>query len=159
MNADEPISDMYESLEPSVRRWGSACHFAGLFSVILCAFMPIPFLGALPPYIVWQLGRDRHPFIDEQGREAINFQVSITLYLLVALILWIFLAFTTCMVAISGVGAAQNAFGNLFTWILLSGLAILSLFALFMIGATLFAGIKASQGQSYRYPFTMRFLQ
>jgi uncharacterized protein len=150
---------MYESLEPSVRRWGSGCHLAGLFSIILCAFLPIPFLGALPPYIIWRLGRDRHPFIDEQGREAINFQLSMTIYLLVGLILWIFLAFTTCMIAISGVTAAQNAFVNVFFWIGLSGLAILSIFALFMIGSTLFAGIKASQGQSYRYPFTMRFLQ
>lgn len=147
---------MHESLEPAVRRWGSGCHFASLFSIILCTFLPIPFLGALPPYIVWRLGRDRHPFIDEQGREAINFQLSMTIYLLVALILWLFLAFTTCMIAVSG---AQKAFENLFSWILISGLVILSLFALFMIAIILFAGIKASRGQSYQYPFTIRFLQ
>lgn len=150
---------MYDSLDPSVRRWGSGCHFAGLFSILLCAFVPIPFLGALPPYIVWQLGRDRHPFIDAQGREAINFQISMTLYLLVSLILWIFLAFTTCMVAVSGTGATQNSFETVFSWISLSGLAVLIAFGLFMVATTLFAGIKASQGRSYRYPFTIRFLQ
>jgi uncharacterized protein len=150
---------MYDSLDPSVRRWGSGCHLAGLFSVLLCAFMPIPFLGALPPYIVWKLGRDRHPFIDEQGREAINFQISMTVYLLVSVILWILIAFTTCMAAFSGVNAVQSAVSSLFPWILFSGLVILVVFAVFMMATIVFAAIKANQGQSYRYPFTIRFLQ
>ncbi|MCU0547898.1 MAG: DUF4870 domain-containing protein [Leptolyngbya sp. Prado105] len=149
---------MDESLEASVRRWGSGCHLVGLFSIVLCAFLPIPFLGALPPYVVWRMGRDRHSFIDEQGREAINFQISMTIYLLVAVILWIFLAFTTCIAAISGVNAAQNALSALFSWILWAGLAIAVLFGLFMMAVIFFGAVKASRGQSYRYPFTIRFL-
>lgn len=149
---------MYEPLEASVRRWGTVCHLVGLLSIVLCSLMPIPFLGALPPYAVWRMGRDQHPFIDDQGREAINFQITMTIYLLVATILWVFLTFTTCMAAMSG-RTSGNVFGNLLSWLLIAGAGILTLFGLFMVSVIIFAAIKASQGQSYRYPFTMRFLQ
>ncbi|MER3433800.1 MAG: hypothetical protein C4288_10290 [Leptolyngbya sp. ERB_1_1] len=143
----------------SIRRWGMSCHLAGLLAILVCSLAPIPFLGALFPYVVWRLGRDRHPFIDEQGREAINFQLSMSIYLLVGVILWIFLAFTTCMVAISGTTSSQNVFNNLFSWFVLLGIAAIVLFAGFMITVIGFAAVKASRGQSYRYPYTLRFLQ
>ncbi|MBW4527027.1 MAG: DUF4870 domain-containing protein [Phormidium tanganyikae FI6-MK23] len=150
---------MNESLDLSTRRWGMSCHLSGLLAILICSFAPIPFLGALFPYIAWRLGRDRHPFIDEQGREAINFQLSMSIYLLVAVISWIFLAFTTCMVAISGAGSTQNSMGNAFSWLMILGFVAISTFAAFMIAVISFAAVKANRGQSYRYPFNLRFLQ
>ncbi|MBD1842105.1 DUF4870 domain-containing protein [Cyanobacteria bacterium FACHB-63] len=146
-------------LDLSVRRWGMGCHLSGLLAIVVCSVAPIPFLGVLFPYLVWSLGRDRHPFIDQQGREAINFQLSMTIYLLIGVILWIFLAFTTCMVAITGASPNQNIFGAAFGWLMVLGVAVLVLFAGFMIAVISFAAVKASRGQSYRYPFRMQFLQ
>lgn len=147
------------SLDLSVRRWAMSCHLSGLLAVLVCSVAPIPFLGALFPYIVWQLGRDRHPFIDEQGRAAINFQLSMTIYLLVAVILWVFLTFTTCMVALTGGTSAQNIFGTVLGLLILTGAVVFVGFAGFMIAIIVFASVKASRGQSYRYPFSLQFLQ
>ncbi|MBE9011214.1 DUF4870 domain-containing protein [Pseudanabaenaceae cyanobacterium LEGE 13415] len=150
---------MNEHLDQSTRRWAMSCHLAGLLSIAVFTVLPIPFLGALFPYIVWRMGRDRHPFIDEQGRAAINFHLSMSIYYTVGLIFWIFLALTTCAVAFSGVGANQNFLGTVFGWLFLLGGIAIVLFAVFMIVVISFAAIKANQGQSYRYPFSMQFLQ
>ncbi|HTL89763.1 MAG TPA: DUF4870 domain-containing protein [Leptolyngbya sp.] len=144
---------MNERLDQSTRRWGAGCHLAGLLAILVCSFAPIPFLGALFPYIVWRLGRDRHSFIDAQGREAVNFQLSMSIYLLVGAILWVFLSFATCLALSSG------DIGNTFSWLLILGGIAIGLFAVFMITVIVFAVVKASQGQSYRYPFMLRFLQ
>ncbi|MEP0981669.1 DUF4870 domain-containing protein [Leptolyngbya sp. AS-A5] len=82
-----------------------------------------------------------------------------TIYLLIGVIFWTFLAFTTCMVAITGASPSQTIFGTVFGWLLVLGIATLVLFAGFMIVVISFAAVKASRGQSYRYPFRMQFLQ
>lgn len=146
-------------LDLSVRRWGMGCHLSGLLAIVVCSAVPIPFLGALFPYIVWKLGRDRHPFVDQQGREAINFQLSVTIYLLIGVIFWIVLALTTYMVSITSTVSNQNIFGTVFGWLLVLGAMATVLFAGFMIGTISFAAAKASRGKSYRYPFRMQFLQ
>lgn len=150
---------MNERLDRSTRRWAMNCHLAGLISIGVCSIVPIPFLGALFPYVVWRLGRDRHPFIDEQGRSAVNFQLSMSVYLLIGFIFWVFLSFTTCMAAFSGVSSNSNFFGTIFGWLLFLGAVAIALFAVFMIAVMIFAAVKASQGQSYRYPFNLQFLQ
>jgi uncharacterized protein len=151
---------MNEPLEPSVRRWASACHLVGLLSIVLCALAPIPLLGVLLPYFVWQAGRDRHPFIDEQGREAINFQISMTIYAIAIALGLISIVFAALFVGItSNWTALIGLYTNTAAWGWYAAAAIVIAFALFMVAVILFAAIKASRGQSYRYPFTIRFLQ
>lgn len=55
------------------RTWGMLTHLAG--------FLPFPILA---PLIVWLVKRDESPFLDDHGREALNFQISIWLYGLIA---------------------------------------------------------------------------
>ncbi|MGG6268483.1 DUF4870 domain-containing protein [Leptolyngbya sp. AN03gr2] len=150
---------MNELLDRSTRRWAMSCHLAGLMSIVVCSVAPIPFLGALFPYIVWRMGRDRHPFIDLAGRSAFNFQMSMSAYLLAGVIFWIFLAFTTCMVGFAGANTNPNLFGTVFEWLFYLGAAAIVLFAVFMIVVIIFATVKASRGQSYCYPFSMQYLQ
>jgi hypothetical protein len=45
--------------------------------------------AVIVPLIMWQIKKDRSPFIDDHGREAINFQISINLYVLVSTLLLI----------------------------------------------------------------------
>jgi uncharacterized Tic20 family protein len=50
--------------------WAMFCHLAGL-----CAFA-IPFVGNIVgPLILWQIKKDEYPFVDEQGKEAVNFRL------------------------------------------------------------------------------------
>lgn len=144
-----------QPLDKSVRQWGMACHLSAFACIVVGIVIPIPFLGVLIPYIVWQSGRDRHPFIDEQGREAINFQLSMSIYLVSAFILWLFLAFIFYVV----IATNYNNLTNILTWVSLAGIALLVLCGVFQSSVILFASVKAFQGQSYRYPFTLRFLQ
>jgi hypothetical protein len=147
-------------LDKSIRQWGMACHLSALASIVIGVVLPIPFLGVLIPYIVWKMGRDRHPFIDDQGRAAVNFQLSMSIYLVSVFILFLILLFTTCAVYIANINSSSDDFlATTYNWTLIAGSVFLVLFGLFQFCVIVFASVKALQGQSYQYPFTSRFLQ
>jgi len=108
------------------RMWGMFCHLAGLAGIV------IPAVGNIVgPLIVWQIKKDEYPFVDEQGKEAVNFQISMTIYGLISAVL-IFIC----------VG-----------FFLLAAVGVVDLVFL------LIAAVKANNGQSYRYPLTIRFIK
>jgi uncharacterized protein len=108
-----------------VRNTAVAAHlstFAGLV---------VPFGSVIGPLAVWLTRRHQDPFIDQAGREALNFGISIAIYgsvVLAAALLLVGIPFL-----IVGVVA----------WVVLASLA----------------AAKASQGQPYRYPLTMRLVR
>ena len=108
--------------------WAMFCHLAGLGG-----FLPIaPVLGSIiAPLIVWQIKKDEFAFVDEQGKEAVNFQISILIYALVAGLL--------CLACI--------------------GIALLPAVYIFDVVFLLIAGVKANNGEHYRYPLTIRFIK
>ena len=59
--------------------WGMLCHLSALAWFL-------PFGHVLGPLMVWLLKKEDHPFIDEQGKESLNFQISMTIYALLAAI-------------------------------------------------------------------------
>jgi hypothetical protein len=85
----------------------------------------------LAPLIVWLLKRGDSPEIDAHGKEALNFQISMLIYNVIAGVF--------CLVLIG--------------FLLLPLLWVLN--AVFVI----IAAIKASDGELYRYPMTIRFIQ
>jgi len=90
------------------------------------------FLGHIfGPLIVWLAKRNESTEIDAHGKESLNFQLSMLIYDAVALIL--------CFVLI--------------------GIPILILLWIVNIVLIIVASIKASEGQLYRYPLTIRFLK
>jgi|TARA_R110000868_G_scaffold44351_4_gene148259 hypothetical protein len=101
------------------------CHFAAFLGLV------IPFGNLLGPLIVWQIKKDLDPFVDAQGKEALNFQISVALAALLCFLL---------MVVVIG-----------FPLLLLVSIAALVL--------TIIAGIKANEGQAYRYPFAWRLVK
>lgn len=110
----------------NVRIWTALCHASALLGVFL------HFPGhLLAPLIVWLMKRDNAPEIDAHGKQAVNFQLSMLIYNLVAAVF--------CLVLIGFVFLA-------ILWVLN---------AIFVI----IAAIKASDGEFYRYPMTIRFLQ
>ena len=113
------------AVDQAVRNTAVAAHlstFAGLV---------VPFGSVIGPLAVWLTRRDRDPFIDQAGREALNFGISIAIY--GSLVLVAALMLVGIPVLIAGVIA----------WAVLASLA----------------AVKASQGQSYRYPLTMRLVR
>jgi uncharacterized Tic20 family protein len=111
--------------DQEIRNTAVAAHlstFAGLV---------IPFGSVIEPLAVWLTRRHRDPFIDQAGREALNFGISIAIYGSVLLV-----------AALMLVGIPLLMVGVV-AWVLLASLA----------------AVKASQGQAYRYPLTLRLVR
>ncbi|MHC4104132.1 MAG: DUF4870 domain-containing protein [Planctomycetota bacterium] len=132
-NSREHVGKVNESpgckeINKDARMWAMFCHLAGL-----CALLPIvPVVGGvIGPLILWQIKKDDNPFIDEQGKEAVNFQISILMYLIVSIFL--------CIVCVGAFLVAATIF----------------VFFVFM----LIAAAKANNGHHYRYPLTIRFIK
>jgi uncharacterized protein len=108
------------------RTWAMFCHLAAL-----SGFIGVPFGFIVGPLIIWLIKGKEHPFIDSNGKEALNFQISMCIYGIVAFILvFVFIGI-----------------------ILLIGLGICDI--VFVI----IAAVRASSGQEYRYPLTIRFIK
>lgn len=82
------MSDYYYSGKPSAvagsdeRMWAMLCHLSTFSS-----FIGLPFGNILGPLIAWSIKKDEYPLVDDQGKEALNFQISMTLYSFIGVIL------------------------------------------------------------------------
>ncbi|MFD2609306.1 DUF4870 domain-containing protein [Deinococcus taklimakanensis] len=127
----------------------------------LLGFVLPPIGALLGPIGAWLLYRDRSAALDEQGKEAVNFQLSVWLYHLVAGAAAFFLfSLGLFGTAVTG-GADGGAFAVLgglgaFFGFYLPVLALLSLVPFIFM---LLAVLRVSGGQRYRYPLTIRFLR
>ena len=121
---EDPIVE--EPIEKQARVWGMLCHLTALLGL-----MGIPLLNVIGPLVVWLIKRKTSPFVDEQGKESLNFQLSMTVYAVIAALM-IYLKM-----------------GMLPLWIL----AAINLLLVFI------AAVRANSGEIYRYPFTIRFIK
>jgi len=78
--------------------------------------------------IIWQLKRESDPFVDEQGKESLNFQITVAI------------ASAICYVLM----------------FVLIGFVLLGLLFIGAVVLVVIAGVKANDGVAYRYPFTWR---
>ena len=106
------------------KQWGMIAHFSALAGLV------IPFGNIVGPLVVWQLKKGQLPFAEDQAKEALNFQISVTVYLLISFLLII----------------------------VLIGIFLLAALGLFALIMTVIAGIKANEGVAYRYPLTFRLV-
>jgi len=63
------------------RNWGMFCHLAALAGFI------IPLGNVIGPLVIWLMKKDESQFVDDQGKESVNFQISFIIYALVAALL------------------------------------------------------------------------
>ena len=127
----------------------------------LCAFAGhvFPFAHIIAPLIVWLAKRETSPFVDAQGKEAVNAQVSVTIYA--------FLAVPFALVAIGvpvfAVLLLLHALPLAIPALPISiGLGIAALFAVIYVTnfiLVIVAAIAANEGRAYRYPFILRLLR
>jgi uncharacterized Tic20 family protein len=96
------------------------------------AGLVMPLVGiVLGPLAVWLARRDDSAFVAEHAKEALNFNLSVLLGAIACMLLML-----------------------VFVGFLLGS----ALFILWLV-MTLIAAIKASEGQPYRYPFSLRFVK
>lgn len=98
---------------------GMLCHLLGIFT------------GFLGPLIIWLVKKDSSPFVNDQGKEALNFQITVVICYIVAML--------SCFIAIGVVLVPVVIIGAL----------------VFAILATL----QANKGVRYRYPFAIRLIK
>lgn len=116
----------------SEKNWGVFTHLSSLVFYVTM----IPLAWFLAPLIVWLIKREEIPFVNDQGKEAMNFNLSLTIYGLAGL------AF---VIVTAGIGLLV-AFPF---WIAL---------VIGHIVFTIMAAVAASRGELYRYPLTLRLI-
>lgn len=127
-----------------------------------------PFANYIAPLLIWTFNKEK-AFVDEHGKQAINFQLSVLVYtiLIVLICLPFFIIFATDFISlIEAIDHRAGEFSvnnirNLSGYILLFGLAILLLLGLFVfeLYAVINASIHASRGQLYKYPLCIPFIK
>jgi uncharacterized protein len=88
------------------------------------------FFSFVPGLIVWLLKKDESAYIGDQAREALNFQITVLI------------AYMVCYVLV----------------FILIGFLLLAIVWLVNILLCIIAASKASKGEEYRYPFTLRLI-
>jgi len=124
-SSNSPVSPPPSSSSNDVRMWAMFCHLSALAGYL------IPFGNVIGPLVIWQIKKSEIPLVDDQGKEALNFQITVAIAAVVCFIL---------MFVVVGV-------------FLLMALGIANL--VFII----IAGLRANQGESYRYPFSLRLIK
>lgn len=120
------------SPESPARTWNMLCHLSALAGFV------IPFGHLLGPLIVWQIKKNEFPSVDLHGKAALNFQITVTIAVFVG-------AFAAALLSFIGIGFL------LLPLVMLLGLAGLVL--------AIIAGIKASNGEDYQYPFSFELVK
>jgi uncharacterized Tic20 family protein len=107
--------------------WATFTHLAAF-----AGLLGIPFGSIIGPLVLWLIKKNEMPFVDYSGKEALNFQISITIYMIASLPL------------LCGGPLVLVA------WIPLGIVAVIF---------TIIAAIKANNGEYYRYPITIRIIK
>ncbi len=123
---DSNRPSLTEGEAKEARQWSMWIHLSGLCHYVV----PIPGAAIVAPLILWSMTKEESAYIDEHGKEAINFQISILIYLLVSALL--------CFVLI--------------------GFVLVPAVLAFQLIACVVAGLKANEGEIMRYPLNIRFL-
>jgi uncharacterized Tic20 family protein len=119
-----PGADAHPLSDPQSAEWER------LYAIFLhlSLLTHIPIFVAL---VMWLIRRDRSPFIDDHGREAVNFQISLAIYYLIGI----------ATTALCGVGVAL----------------IVGAYVLGVVGMIL-AAVAAGKGRYFRYPACIRLI-
>ena len=108
-----------QEVSQNAKNMALLCHLLGFFTC---------FIG---PLIVWLIKKDDDPYIDQQGKEALNFQITVTI------------------ASIAGGILSVVCIGLL----LLAAVGILDIIFVIM------ACVASSKGQAYRYPVSIRLIK
>lgn len=109
-------------------------------SAFVGLLIPTSFGNVIGAVVAWLVFRDRSQALNDQGKEVLNYQISVTLYLWLAGIIGTILGVVTF-----GLGFALTIPAMGVLWVL-------------SLVPTIIGTMEANKGNFYRYPFTIRFL-
>ena len=121
-NEDVKVEKAMSSEE---RNMAMLCHLSSFLGFI------VPFGNILGPVLVWGLAREKYPLVDDQGKESMNFQISIAIYSLIS---------------------------GLLIFVLI-GIFLLIVVVLFCLINVIRAAISANKGEKFRYPLCVRLIK
>ena len=128
-----PAASGVGNIGMNANTWAMGCHLSALSGFV------IPFGNFIGPLVIWMIKKDTMPEVDRHGKAALNFQISLAIYLIVAIVISLIL-----MLIVIG-----------FVTLVLTGIAWTVMAILFPI----LAGLKANEGKDYMYPCTIEFIK
>ena len=105
--------------------WAMFCHLSAFAGYI------VPFGSILGPLIIWSIKKQEYPQIDAHGKEALNFNISIAIYMIISAILIIIVVGIFMLIAL---------------WVFQTVMVIM-------------ASIKANNGEFFKYPLTIQIIK
>ncbi len=113
------------TIASEVKSWALGVHLSALVGLV------IPFGNILAPLVIWLVKRESDPYIDEQGKEAVNFNISVAIYAIAAGILTV----------------------------ILIGFLLLAAVAIFWVAMIIIGAVRANNGEHFRYPLSIRLIK
>lgn len=159
---ENPIQYTASELSPQDRMVSMWMHLGPLLANFLNFMVPIPFLSLLATVILYNLHRDKGGMVLENGKESVNFQITLA-------IIWIVYIIVAAMVVGKVfVDLYQDGFdGDNFD--LGSGLSVgfgvlpligvASIIWIFSIIVMLIGSVRGNEGKIYRYPLSIKFVK
>jgi uncharacterized Tic20 family protein len=127
---EAPVTETPPPPDTGGQNWAVLCHLAALLG-LLGGLMSIPFGNLLGPLVVWLLKKKEFPLVDQQGKESLNFQLSMTIY-----------AALSALLIFVGIG-----------------IVLLAIIIVVDVVLVIVASVKTSNGKPYRYPLTIRLFK
>lgn len=118
-NSTQAPADSLAALQSDEKNMAAIAHAGGIF------------FGFIPALIIWLMKKDESPYIAQQAKEALNFQITMAIAF--------FISFALIFVLI----------GILLIWLIWLADVVLCILA----------AVKASKGESYRYPVAIRLIK
>ncbi len=108
------------------RTWGMLCHISAV-----AGFLAPCILNIVAPLVIWLMKREDSPFVNDQGREAVNFNITVSICTAICFVL---------------------------AWIII-GIPLLFILGITWFILVLIATLRANDGVAYRYPFCLRLIK
>jgi uncharacterized protein len=124
--------DQLSSADQQNRTWGMLCHLSALAGLI------IPFGHIIGPLVVWLIKKDEMPIVNEYGKESLNFQISMSIYMI-------------------GLGVVAAILSFIVVGVLL--FPLIGVIGLVDLVLVIIASMQANKGIAYQYPFNLRLLK
>ena len=148
-----------ETLNTNIRNTASLIHLSTFFKYL------IPFGNIIAPLIIWSANKKRSYFIDKNGKQVLNFQISMLLYLVILILSFLPFAinFGFNMFELINTNTSINykdfvSFGGTIGFLIVIIIMNCILFLLDLI-ASIMGAIKARKGKIFKYPLSIRFIK
>ncbi|WP_372761925.1 DUF4870 domain-containing protein [Pseudoalteromonas sp.] len=107
------------------RTWAMLCHLSALAGFI------VPLGSIIGPLVIWLLKKEEMPIVDEHGKKALNFQITIAI------------AYVVCILLM----------------FVVIGVILLPVVAIFSFVMVILASVKANDGKQFDYPLSLKLIK